>query len=427
MAQSITLEQATRLMLQYEPELNAAEYDTLSSIEEIRINRSDLLPHVAVRSSAGVSNRDRTTDGLVRSGDTLFQRQLGVSIRQLLYDGGSSRYQMEASKNAMMAQQYLEKAMVEQRVTDLAEVYMEILRVEEQIKLSNDNIANHEKMVSLIGKKVANGGHRTEMQLARSRLDRSRNSLASLQLSLDRALIRFSRLVGQSVFNLTYPVVPPIPREIDEACLENNWEYLAAAEALEEAEHRAKAAWAQQAPKFYLDAGYNYGRDVNGIRGQDDEVSGLIVGEWDIFSGGRKKALEKREHFQVGKFEQLKRSADLARHQDLELLWQERNASRNSMEILASYKGDLESVVNDYEKRFSLGREDLLNILDISWWPLTWSILLSSGTRRRSVAWFNPGKTSSTSFRMTAPFSSKPRSGRRTSPFSARANPPWSS
>ncbi|MDF1752925.1 MAG: TolC family protein [Verrucomicrobiales bacterium] len=364
-SQTLTLPEATRLMLEFEPELNATEYDTLSAIENIKVTRADLLPQVSLTGSAGVSNRDRTTDGLLQSGETLFQRQLGLSVRQLLFDGGVARNNTRASENAMMAQQYLEKGMIESRVVDLAEVYMEVLRTEKQIALANDNIENHRKMVELIKKKVENGGHRTEVQLAQSRLNRATNVLSSLQLGYNRALTRLARLVGTNTFVLTYPTPPPIPQNPDEISLEDNWEFLAAAEALEEAEHRANAVKASNKPQFYLDAGYNVGRDVIGINGRDDEVSALIVGEWQLFSGGRKKATERREHFQVGKFEELKRSADIARHHDMDLLWQERNASTESGRILRSYQADLGKVVADYEKRFTLGREDLLNILDM--------------------------------------------------------------
>ncbi|MDF1815310.1 MAG: TolC family protein [Verrucomicrobiales bacterium] len=364
-SQTLTLSDATRLMLEFEPELNASEYDTLSSIENIKVTRADLLPQVTLRGSSGLSNRDRTTDGLVQTGDTLFQRQLGMSVRQLLFDGGVARNNTKASKNAMMAQQYLEKGMIEARTVDLAEVYMEVLRTGKQIDLAHENIANHRKMVDLIQKKVENGGHRTEVQLAQSRLDRASNLLSSLQLGHNRALTRLAKLIGTNSFELKYPKAPPIPSNPDEIGLEDNWEYLAAAEALEEAEHRANAAKANHKPKFYLDAGYNVGRDVIGINGRDDEVSALVVGEWQLFSGGRKKALEKREHFQVGKFEELKRSADIARHYDMDILWQERLASRESRKILDSYKNDLAQVVDDYQKRFTLGRENLLNILDM--------------------------------------------------------------
>ena len=75
-------------MLKFEPELNAAEYDTLSTIGDHRIARSELRPQVTVDSSIGFSDRDRATDGLFRTGESLLQRELGIRVRQLLFDGG---------------------------------------------------------------------------------------------------------------------------------------------------------------------------------------------------------------------------------------------------------------------------------------------------------------------------------------------------
>ncbi|MEO0416501.1 MAG: TolC family protein, partial [Verrucomicrobiota bacterium] len=295
---------------------------------------------------------------------TLFQRQLGINVRQLLYDGGSTRRTALASENAMMAQQYLEKAMIESRTVDLAEVYMEMLRTEKQITLANENIANHQRMHSLISKKVDNGGHKTELSLAQSRLDRARHTLSDLELAYERSRERFTRLTGERIFALTYPKIPSLPGSIDAISVEKNWAYLAATEALEEAEHRADAMKSEHAPKFYVDAGYDIGRDLIGVSGRDNELSALIVGEWQLFNGGRKNAIERREHFQVGKYEELKRAADIARKYDVNLLWQERQASQRSVNLLSKYQGDLAGVVSDYEQRFTLGREDLLNILD---------------------------------------------------------------
>jgi len=49
----MTLEEAVCRMIEFEPELNAAEYDTLSSREDQVIIRSEMMPHVTVDGSAG--------------------------------------------------------------------------------------------------------------------------------------------------------------------------------------------------------------------------------------------------------------------------------------------------------------------------------------------------------------------------------------
>ncbi|MDF1853256.1 MAG: TolC family protein [Verrucomicrobiales bacterium] len=321
--QAQTLKEAVCLMLEFEPELNAAEYDTLSSREDQRVARSGLFPRLTLNGSAGVSDRDRTTDGLFETGETLFQRRAGLTLRQLLYDGGTTRNQARSSRNAFLAQQHLEKSMIETRVVDLAEVYLEVLRTRRQIELAELNVQNHETMCDMLQERVRAGGSRSDLALVQGRLGLATNTLATAKLGYRLAKGRFERLTGTLPQDLSYPPIPYVPPTIDEIDLSGNHDYLASVEALEAAEFRAKSADGLNRPRLYLDGGYAVGEDVNGIRGADNEARALVVASWDIFSGGYNDALKEREHFQVGKYEELKETADLQRYYNLDVLWQE--------------------------------------------------------------------------------------------------------
>ncbi|MAS97057.1 MAG: hypothetical protein CMO55_28025 [Verrucomicrobiales bacterium] len=360
-----TLKEAVCKMLEFEPELNAAEYDTLSSREEQIIARSKLLPRLSLNSSGGPVNRDRSTDSLLRSGDTLFERQVGVSIRQLLYDGGTSTNEARASRNAFLAQQYLEKGMVESRVVDLVEVYLEVIRTERQIRLAERNVENHENMRNLLRERTEAGGSRADLALIQGRLGLAVNTLATTKLSYRLAVGRFERLTGIMPGNLSYPSVPEVGNSVDAIDLSNNHNYLAAKEALESAKFRAKATRGYTGPNLYLDGTASTGEDVGGVRGGDNELSANIVASWDLFAGGYNKAAERKEKFQVGKYEELLRAADLERQYNLSVLWQEREGSAASVRALETYAGELDGVASDYQEQFAVGRQELLNILDV--------------------------------------------------------------
>lgn len=360
-----TLKEAVCLMLEFEPELNAAEYDTLSSREDQRVARSGLFPRLSLNGSAGVSDRDRSTDGLFRTGESLFQRRAGLSLRQLLYDGGTTLNQARSSRNAFLAQQHLEKSMIESRVVDLAEVYLEVIRTRRQIELAELNVQNHETMRDMLQERVRAGGSRADLALVQGRLGLATNTLATAKLSYRLAKGRFERLTGVLPQDLSYPAIPHIPSSIDEIDLGGNHDYLAATEALEAAEFRARSADGLNHPRVYLDGNAAVGEDVNGIRGADNEVSALVVASWDLYAGGYNQALKEREHFQVGKYEELKKTADLERYYKLDVLWQEREGSRASVEALEQYASELDGVTADYEEQFKVGRQELLNILDV--------------------------------------------------------------
>jgi len=111
-----------------------------------------------------------------------------VSIRQLVYDGGNARNQARASRNALLAQQYLEKAMIEDRVVDLAETYLEVLRTERQIALAERNVANHRAMRDMLQQRADAGGSRADVALVQGRLGLATNQLATQKLAYRNSL-----------------------------------------------------------------------------------------------------------------------------------------------------------------------------------------------------------------------------------------------
>lgn len=363
--EALTLKEAVCAMLEFEPELNAAEYDTLSSREDQKIARSELYPHLSLNGSAGYSDRDRSNIRSYVSGDTTFQRDIGVSVRQLLYDGGNTVNRARSTRNAFLSQQHLEKGMIEARVVDLCEVFLEVIRTQRQIRLAETNVKNHEEMRDLLKVRVDAGGSRADLALIQGRLGLATNRLATARLSNRLAIGRFERLTGLIPENLTFPVIPQLPDLIEEIDLSKNHDYLATVEALESSEFRARATEGLNKPRLYFDAGANTGRDVIGDGGADNEVRALVVGSWDLFSSGQHRAEKEQAHLQVGKFEELMRAADLERQYRLDVFWQERQGSVSSIDALQRYATELDSVSGDYKEQFRVGRQELLNILDV--------------------------------------------------------------
>ncbi len=364
-AHSVSLEEAVCRMLEYEPELNATEYDTLSAQRDQIVARSELMPQVTLDGSAGYSKRNRTSGGVQTNGDPLFQRQVGVNLRQLLYDGGSGLNNAKASRNSFLAQQLLEKGFIEERVVDLAETYMEVIRTRRQIALAERNVNNHVRMRDLLKQRADAGGSRSDFALVQGRLGLATNQLDTQRLALETAEARFQRLTGMAPSGLAYPAIPSIASTRSAIDYSANFNLKSAAEALEAAQHRARASKTLTHPRVFFDAGVTYGQDTSGVRGESTESRAGLTGSWDLFRGHRNRALHERDHFQVGKYEELLRAAELEAGYNLNLLWQERVGSQNSIEALRLYSTELNQVVSDYQQRFEVGRQELLNILDV--------------------------------------------------------------
>ena len=361
-----SLEDAVKLMLYNEPEIQAANYDRLSAYEDWKIVRGDLRPQVTLDANAGYLERDRTTDGLVTStGEGLFSRQISASIRQLIYDGGLARHQTISAARGYEVQELVERSMVEGRVVDLCEVYLEVLRAREQVQEAQAQVNRHKDMRDMLRAQIGKGGNRADLALVDGRLSLAVSAVESQQLAYENALIRFVRLTGQPASNLNYPAVPGLPKQQSGMDVNGNWDYQASVAALSAAEHKHRSVKGNRGPKVYLDAGGSVGRDVLGIEGEDDELRAMVVMSWDLYRGGANKALQQREHWQVRKAEELAKAAREQGEYLTSLLWKEREGSKASVKSLGSYVDRLEGVLADYREQFKVGRQDLLSILDV--------------------------------------------------------------
>jgi adhesin transport system outer membrane protein len=360
------LEEAVRAMLAFEPELLAAHADTHSAEEDVRVVRGDRLPQVRLSSTAGAVNRDRTLDGLVRgAGQTLFTRDIGISLTQLLFDGGSAALSSSSAAHAHDMQTYLERGMIEARVVDLAEVYQEILRTGVQIEEARRNIEVHERIRAKVHDRAGVGGTKADTTLVDSRLVAARDALIAQELAQRRAVDRFLRLTGTPPDNLVTPRLPAIPSSLADVNLDRNWSFLSAEAALLATEDKLKAAERANFPKLFLDAGVREGRDVLGVEGTDDEMRALITMQWDLVTGGSRAATTRREGWQAIRAHELLRAADLERNYRLTLLWREREGDLRAVASLGQQADFLAVVAEDYEDQFLVGKHDLLDILDV--------------------------------------------------------------
>lgn len=292
-------------------------------------------------------------------------RQIGVSIRQLLYDGGTAREQTEAAVDGELAQELVERSMLESRVVDLCEVYFEVLRSREQVREAQAHVNRHKDMRDMIKARAAADGNRADLALVDGRLSLAVNAMDGQQLALENSLIRFVRLTGQPASRLERPEVPGVPPRQGDLDLTRNWDFLAAQAVLEAAVHKFESTKGNRRPKVYLDAGGSVGEDVQGIKGQDNEARAMITMSWDLYNGGSNKALTKREHWQVRKAQELLRAASEEANYRASLLWKEREGSKSSVNSLGDYVRRLEGVLADYQEQFKVGRQELLNILDV--------------------------------------------------------------
>jgi adhesin transport system outer membrane protein len=247
--------------------------------------------------------------------------------------------------------------MIEQRVVDLVEVYMELIRVDLQMKAAREHVADHIAFRAKLIRREQEGGVRSDTFLIDGRLSLAENTLATINLDRDNAIARYTRLTGKAPGNLTKPGIPAL-KDFEKIDLANNWDYLAACATLKSFEAALAAVQKNYGPNVFLDAGATEGDD-------NSELHALVGISLDLYKGGERKASECREYWQTVKARELLRAADENRRHRATDLLNEKQASASSVVSLDKYLDRLSSVASDYERQFNLGKRELLNLLDI--------------------------------------------------------------
>ncbi|MEM7011146.1 MAG: TolC family protein [Verrucomicrobiota bacterium] len=362
-----TLREAFESMITHEPELLAAGWNSIASEHDVWISKAARKPQLTFNGSAGAVSRTRSLDGVAQgSGDALFSRQVGFTLRLQLFDFGVSRNLVEAAQFREGAQKYLEMAMIEAQSVDLADIYLQILRAKEQINLAQSNVDQHEATADKLEAATQGRSGESDLLLVKGRIGMAKVSLQTQQLLLEKANYRFERLTGLQPLKLKAPDRAPIPSSLEELNVSQNWEYLAAKEAWEASGAEVKAARRSRLPKAFADLGYSRGEDVLGIEGADNETSALLKVEWNLIDGGAGKHQHQRAVALQNKTEQLMRAADMERLYLGRNLWSEMEDAKVRMSALKRYADRLEETRANYEEQhFQRGERDLIAILDL--------------------------------------------------------------
>ncbi len=363
--QAQTFNQAVRMMLDNEPELLAVNADSRATYESWNAARAGLKPQISANASTGGIERTRTTDGLTGTSSTtgLFSRDIGVSLRQLVFDGGTTKNSSESTFNNYEAARYLQMGMIEDRIVDLAEVYLELFRTDEQMKLAQQNVADHKRMLENLRIREAGGEVRTQTQLIQGRLSKAMNRADMQEIKREEAIARFERLIGKRPdFNC---LSLPVANFNGGKCCEANWEFLASQSALAAAIHQARAQAGLRVPQVYLDLGASRGENNIGVAGSDNELSAMFTMSWDLSTGGANRANQRYYKHKVENAAELVRAAQKDCMYNQSLLATELDSANRSVNSFANYSNRMSKVIGDYEEQFDIGMQSLIDLLDV--------------------------------------------------------------
>lgn len=300
----------------------------------------------------------------------LTRKEATITFTQLIWDGSATLNNIDrtAAEAESMRLQLLASA--QDKALEVAQIYLEAVKSEEILALSESNLAVHKKIYKDIKRRAESGiGSVADVSQVEARIAKAHGNLLAAQNNIFDAHTQFTRLVGQTPQGLIFPRADEtsIPLTFAEA-LDNAYGdhpviRIAVAD-VEAARFQYDQSKGVNYPTFSFEASGTWREDAGGVRGQADEATAMLRMRYNLYNGGSDSANSERAAYQLNKSKDLRDRTFRTIKESLQLSWSALDLTLQQKEFLADHVDSAAETVIAYEKQYRIGKRTLLDLLN---------------------------------------------------------------
>lgn len=298
-AQDVTLQQAVQQVVKKNPEVVARWHAFKAATEEIDVAGGAYRPRVDL---TGDLSRERLKAPITGNiGTDYTQRDLSLSLEQMLFDGGRTSNQVSKLSHVQRVRyaELLEAS--ENQAMDTMKAYLDVLRYRTLHNLAAENYTHHRTVFEQIQQRAQSGvGRKVDQQQAQGRLALAESNLLTESSNLHDVSARYQRIVGNLPPNQMADVpelsngIPDASNEALRKSYAQNPSLLAAQESIVAAQLDAKTHDSRFLPKLSLLAQQGVGKNLGGQIGRRDATSIGLQLNYNLYNGGSDQAAQRQ-------------------------------------------------------------------------------------------------------------------------------------
>ena len=369
-AAALSLREAVRYALDSNPEIRAAEANRRAVEAELRQAWSRRLPQVDLDADIGGEKIDRPRGFAANVNDVWrTRRQVALSVRQVIFDGWEISNSIYRSKARVDGAALRQLSRSEVLVLGAIEAFIDVHRQRLVLRVARRNVSRHRRYLRRVRAKRAGG--RTgigEVQQVRERLTAAQSAVLRIRQSLADAISKFNRIVGKRPGHLLRPSPPKsLPRTQHSAVrlgIGNNPAIGAAEADIQAARFATAASRGSYFPKVSTELRGAYGHDLAGTPGRNKELSGKVVLNWNLFSGGRRRARIDELAERTAQAIAIRDAKIREVTEQIERAFTASRIGRLSVQTARQRAATAARVVRTYDEEFKLAKRGLLDLLD---------------------------------------------------------------
>lgn len=296
-----------------------------------------------------------------------FAGGLGIDARVLkkveaIY-GGEARARVKSSAYKVFSTS-------EQVALDTTEAYLSVLRHQELLALARENLKNHQQTYDQIKLRSGSGvGRMADLDQVTGRLALAMTNVLSEEANLQDARTNFLRVTGNTPGDLEYPDESSleIPPTLDDAIGRAIWghpELKVAGADVEAAQAQHRGARHPLYPRFDVELGGSWNRNIDGQRGKDYDNSVMLRMQYNLFRGGGDEARVRETAYLTDEAKEIRNRTRREVVESMRLSWVQYQSLNDQLSYLSQHVESSRSTLVAYGKQFNIGKRSLLDLLD---------------------------------------------------------------
>ena len=294
-----------------------------------------------------------------------------LDLEQMLYDGNLTSSSVEEAKARYASNKLKNSNDVENIVYDSIAAYLNVLKFDERIKISQDNITVHEDYLAIANQTEKINGEILDKVQSKAKIHSAKSNLFEEKNSQAAAKSSFIKNVGMSIdSNICRPVIdeskiPTNLATLQKMALENNFTILEQIENIKEQEATLSVEKAAFLPTLKFKLQGIYDKDYIDEDLRTNAYSGKLELKYNIFNGMiNKNRTQKEELF----LKEVQAKLDVVTKSvldELAVAYETYETSKKQIVELQQFIEENKQIISIYKDQFDAGTRNFIDVLNV--------------------------------------------------------------
>jgi adhesin transport system outer membrane protein len=358
-----TLQEAINGMLQTNPEVRSVAYNRLGRDEEVKQAKSGYLPTLEFSAGYGIQDVQEPVD------ETLYPKQYTLSLRQNVFAGLATINEVDRQHARVRSAAYRLQGTSENTALRTSEVFLNVLRRQELLRLAEENLNTHLRIADQIKMRSDSGvASKADSDQVSGRVSLAQANVVVTKTNLVDAHSNYLSVVGHLPTELQKPtppdkILPASLQEAEEMALKQHPTLKSATSDLEARQNQYDVAKAPFMPIIDLEVDQNWEEDLD-TDGKDNTLIAMVKLRYNLFHGFKDQARRAETAHLINEAREIRNSTHRQVVESIRLSWMAYQAVQERIKYLEQRVASTTETAASYTKQFNLGKRTLLDVLD---------------------------------------------------------------